>query len=62
MTEVMFKVDFQEYEKGQKVELKQKHVKRYVDHFCVAEVVKPRAKKKQAAASSNKMVGAAANK
>lgn len=64
MTEVRFKVSFQGHQKGDKVKMNSVDVKKFVEHFCVAEVVKPRAKKKQVdSASENKMMtGAAVNK
>ena len=65
MTEVRFVVDFQGHEKGDKVKMSSADVKRFVDHFCVAEVVKPRQskeKKVDAAPVDKQLKDAAVNK
>ena len=56
MTEVRFKVRFQEYRKGDKVAMDKKGVAKYVDKFNVAEVVKPPKTKQTKAAPVDKQV------
>jgi len=63
MTEVRFKVKFFEHKKGDKVKMSKEDVKKYVDKFQVAEVVKPRPNTKQTkSAPVDKQVKGAANK
>ena len=59
MTEVRFKVRFQDHHKGDKVKMAEEDVEKYVNHFCVAEVVKPRTRKKKVDTASNKMLSEA---
>ncbi len=62
MTEVRFKVRFQDWHKGDKATLKKEVADRYINVLGVCAKVKPPVKRKRKAAPENKMADGAANK